>query len=106
MKLGHEPRDAAAALEIARQRRVAHRVKHRRRERLHEVKRLRTDAVERRQPLEEERRGAREAAAADLGQERVEGGAFLGRRDRRTGGFDGEGVAEGGAEIRQQRSSR
>ncbi|MFM9145971.1 MAG: glutamate mutase L, partial [Phycisphaerales bacterium] len=46
MKLDHAPRAAPAALVVPRARRVAHGVEHRGRERLHEVQRLRADAVE------------------------------------------------------------
>ena len=60
---------------------------------------LRAHRVERRAALEEEDRGRDQPAPTDLGEQRLERGALLGRRLGRAGGLDGEGVAEGGAEA-------
>jgi hypothetical protein len=62
------------------------------------VQRLRADVVERLDALEEQDGRAGEAAAADLGDQRLECGTLLRRGFARARSLDGEGVAEGVAE--------
>ena len=67
------------------------------------MQRLSTHRVERRAALEEEDRGRDQTAPADLGDQRVERGALLGRRLGRARELDGEGVAEDGGDAADKR---